>query len=111
MSDDQLWHEMSALLEGRPGWRIEASSSPGAPPSWCFEHGGEVALSVSTDSGRIDVYLMDTDRDVSLASVEALAQWLDQNEEAMADNPLTVTEVVDDIVHGDIVHWGTESGS
>lgn len=104
--DGERWGEVCRLLEGRPHWRVEASSTPGAPPRWCFAEGGEIELAVSTDDG-ICVYLMDTDREVRLGTVDELAAWLDANERA-ADHPAEMAEVVEELVHGEFVHWGTE---
>lgn len=105
-SDDRLWEEISALLEGRPGWSVQASSSPGMPPSWCLLEGGEVDLAVSVDGGAINVYVMETDRDVRLETVAELAAWLELHQGEALRHPLRAGEVVDEILRGDITHWG-----
>jgi hypothetical protein len=108
--DDQLWDEVSALLGGRPHWRVEQSPTPGMPPSWCFEAHGEVDLAVSIDSGAISVYLMNQDRDVTLASIEDLRAWLDANQNAAVNESFDAGQAVDELMHGQIDKWGTRGG-
>ncbi|MGP8059559.1 MAG: hypothetical protein ACLP9C_07990 [Acidimicrobiales bacterium] len=103
MSDDELWAEVGGLLETRPGWSLQASSTPGAPPSWCFGSGGEVDLSVVVDAGSIWVYVMETDRDIRVAGTRELTAWLDEHEAASVNDP---GQVVDDLLHAKIVEWG-----
>jgi len=68
--------ELAELLEGRPGWRLEPRTSPGATPVWCFVAGGKVDCSVTVDDGTILLYEMETDREVVFADVAALTAWL-----------------------------------
>ncbi len=105
-TDDELWDRVSGLLSARPGWAIEASSTPGAPPAWCFGSGGEIDLSVSVEGGAIVVYVMASDAEVTFAGVEDLTRWLDTNETTALHDPIDAGKVVDDIAHGRITHWG-----
>ncbi len=105
-NDDELWGRVSDALAVRPGWAIEASSTPGAPPAWCFGSGGEIDLCVSVDRGAITVYVMASDAEIRLADVPDVTAWLDANERAALNDPIEAGEVVDDIVHGRITHWG-----
>ena len=56
--DDELWKQVGAVLGKRPGWSLQASSSPGAPPAWCLVDEGEIDLSVNVDGGAVSVYVM-----------------------------------------------------
>jgi hypothetical protein len=73
---DRILQEFVAYFEGRPGWRLEPSTSPGAPPLWCFVAGGKVECSVTVAGGAIRLYEMETDREVVFADVAALTAWL-----------------------------------
>ncbi len=65
-----------ASLGGRPGWRLEPRSTPGAPPVWCFVFDGKIEFSVTVEGGAIDLYLMETDREIVLKDSEELVTWL-----------------------------------
>ncbi len=78
--DDQLFDEVGRLLEPRLHWNLEPSTTPGGAPSWCFDPGGEVELSVSVSDGLIDVYQVQQDRDLFFPGVDALAAWVEDNE-------------------------------
>ncbi|HLN17167.1 MAG TPA: hypothetical protein VK277_10515 [Acidimicrobiales bacterium] len=103
--DDALWDELGRTFKQRPGWGLQPSSTPGAPPAWCFGKGGENDLMVSVDSGRVYVYVMETDRDFLFDTVEDLTRWLDANEAAALQGPLQAGEILDDLVHGRVVPW------
>jgi hypothetical protein len=105
-NDDELWDRLGEALGVRPGWAIEASSTPGAPPAWCFGSGGEIDLSASVETGAIVVYVMASDAEIEFAGVDELTTWLDANEVAALGDPVEPGEVVDDILHGRITHWG-----
>ena len=107
--DDDLWEKVGELLGTRPGWSLQASSTPGAPPSWCFGSGGEVDLSVSVDAGSIWVYVMETDQDVRLANTGELTAWLEEHEAGSVNDPIEAGEVVGDLLHGRVVEWGRSS--
>ncbi len=49
------------LLGGRPGWRLEPRSTPGATPLWCFVVNGKIEFSV-TGRRRVRPPLRDGDR-------------------------------------------------
>ena len=77
---------MDELLRHRPGWRLQAMSTPGLPPQWCFGSGGQADLSIAIDGDSISVYVVEQDRDVALGSTEELAAWLKANKpEAFKD--------------------------
>ncbi len=75
-ADDDLREEIDQLLSRRPGWTLEAVLTPGAPPVWCFRSGSAVELSVATGNGSIDLYIVDTDENVTLGATGELAAWL-----------------------------------
>lgn len=77
---DDLFDQVGHLLRSRPGWRYEPSTTPGAEPSWCLDPGGEVTLSVCILDGKICVFRPDIDRELYLASLEALSAWIEANE-------------------------------
>lgn len=104
--DDEVWEQVGAVLSERPGWSLQASSSPGAPPAWCLVDEGEIDLSVNVDGGAICVYVMSVDREIRLAGCSELTAWLDANEAASRGDPLDPGEVLDDLVHGKFTKWG-----
>ena len=73
---DRILQEFVGYFEGRPGWRLEPRTSPGATPLWCFVVGGKVECSVTVADGTIRLYEMETDREVVFADVAALTAWL-----------------------------------
>ncbi len=64
------------LLEGRPGWRLEPRTTPGATPLWCFVEGGEIEFSVTTEKDLFRLYVMATDQEIVFADLEQLTTWL-----------------------------------
>ena len=78
--DDELFHDIGLLLEPRHGWRMEPSTTPGAPPFWCLGSGGEVELSVGVNDGVISVYVPDEDREITVDGLGELTSWIDDNE-------------------------------
>ncbi len=72
----QLRTEVLDLVNGRPGWRLEPRTTPGASPLWCFVVDGEIDLSVSVEDGAIQLYIMATDQDVVLPDSDALTAWM-----------------------------------
>lgn len=72
----QLRKAVVDLLEGRPGWRLEPRTTPGAPPLWCFVAEGKVACSVTVADGSIRLYVMDTDEELEFADVGELTAWI-----------------------------------
>ncbi len=71
-----LWKQLDDLLAGRPGWKLQAMATPGAPPVWCFGLGGLDALTVSVDGDRISVYEVELDRESRFAGTDELVEWL-----------------------------------
>jgi hypothetical protein len=64
------------LLGGRPGWRLEPRTTPGASPVWCYVVAGQIEFSVAVEDGVIRLYVMDTDQEVVLADADELTAWL-----------------------------------
>jgi hypothetical protein len=64
------------LLEGRPGWRLEPRTTPGATPLWCFVEGGEIEFSVTAEKDLVRLYVMATDQEIVFADPEQLTTWL-----------------------------------
>ena len=61
-------------------------STPGLPPQWSFGSGGQADLSIAIDRDSISVYVVEQDRDVSLAGTDELVAWLKSNKpEAFKD--------------------------
>ena len=98
--DRELWDQIGHLFEGRPGWRLEAQSTPGAPRTWCFGSAGKSELSVSVDGGRISVYLIERDQDVALPDVDARDVWLEANEARFTGHRSVTSEFLDDLTRG-----------
>jgi len=94
------------VLGARPGWSLQASSSPGAPPAWCLVDDGEIDLSVNVEGGAVSVYVMSVDREVRFGDTDTMTAWLDANEASSRGDPLDPGEVLDDLVHGKFTKWG-----
>jgi hypothetical protein len=76
------------LLRGRPGWRLEPRTTPGATPLWCFVDGGRVVYSVTAEGGVIRLYIMESDEEVAFREPSGLTAWLQEHRpEAMLDTP------------------------
>ena len=69
-------NEVVNLLGGRPGWRLEPRSTPGATPLWCFVFGGKIEFSVTADGDSIHLYVMDTDEEIVFKDADELTTWL-----------------------------------
>ena len=63
------------LFEGRPGWRLEPRSTPGASSLWCFVSGGKIEFSVNVDRDGIHLYEMGTDREIVFKDADDLTDW------------------------------------
>jgi hypothetical protein len=72
-------NELVDLLGGRPGWRLEPRSTPGATPLWCFVFAGKIEFSVTVDGGSIHLYVMDTDQEIVFRDADGLMSWLRSN--------------------------------
>jgi hypothetical protein len=79
--DDELFDQIGQLLESRHGWIFEPSTTPGMPPSWCLDSGGEIELSVGVDRGIISIYLPNLDQEIAVDGVDELMTWIDKNEQ------------------------------
>jgi hypothetical protein len=72
----ELRRQVTELFRGRPGWRLEPRTTPGATPLWCFVAQGKVVCSVTAEGGSLRLYDMDADREVVFAGVDELTSWL-----------------------------------
>ena len=63
---DGLRAAVDELFRHRPGWGLQAMSTPGLAPQWSFGTGGQAELSIATDGDAIRVYVVEEDRDVAL---------------------------------------------
>jgi hypothetical protein len=85
---DQSRQHLVDLLRGRPGWRLEPRTTPGATPLWCFVANGRVVYSVTAEQGIIRLYVMESDQEVAFRDVDGLRAWLQEHRpEAMGDAP------------------------
>jgi tetratricopeptide (TPR) repeat protein len=85
-SADPSKDDLVDLLTGRPGWRLETSLTPGAPPVWCFRSGGKIEFSVAVDRNLIQLYAQDTGAEVVFKQPQELRAWLLANRpEALQD--------------------------
>jgi len=73
---DEARKQIVELFQGRPGWRLEPRTTPGASPLWCFVVDGRIEFSVAAEEGAIRLYVMDTDEEVVFAGVDELTAWL-----------------------------------
>lgn len=73
---DQTRKQIVELLEGRPGWRLEPRTTPGASPLWCFVAEGKVVFSVTAERGSIRLYEMASDRELVFSGIDELTTWL-----------------------------------
>jgi hypothetical protein len=67
---------MVELLQGRPGWRLEPRTTPGATPLWCFVADGKVEFSVNAEGGAFRLYVMDADQELVFEDLDGLLAWL-----------------------------------
>jgi hypothetical protein len=75
-SDRQLRKDIVDLVGGRPGWRLEPRTTPGASPLWCFVADGKVELSVTAERGALRLYVMATDQEFAFRDADELSAWL-----------------------------------
>ena len=75
------------LIEGRPGWRLEPRSTPGATPVWCFVFAGKIEFSVTADVGSIRLYVMETDQEIVFKDADELMAWLRSNRAEALQEP------------------------
>jgi hypothetical protein len=86
---DRPRQQLVDLLRGRPGWRLEPRTTPGATPLWCFVANGRVEYSVTAEGGVIRLYIMDSDEEVAFRDSVGLTAWLQEHRpEAMLDAPV-----------------------
>ncbi len=80
-------NDLRDLLVGRPGWRLEQRSTPGATPLWCFVFNGRIEFSLTVDQGSVRLYVMDTDQDLAFEDMDGLMAWLRANRAEAALEP------------------------
>jgi hypothetical protein len=73
---DEARKQIVELLQGRPGWRLEPRTTPGASPLWCFVAEGKVVFSVTAEGGSVRLYEMDADRELVFHGIAELTTWL-----------------------------------
>ena len=73
---DELRQDVVDLLRGRPGWRLEPRTTPGASPLWCYVVDGEIEFSVAVEGKVIRLYVMDTDQEVVFDDADELTTWM-----------------------------------
>jgi hypothetical protein len=83
----QSKNEVVDLLGGRPGWRREPRSTPGATPLWCFVAAGKIEYSVTADGTSIRLYVMETDQEIVFKDAAALTAWLQTNRPEALQEP------------------------
>ena len=84
---------LAELIEGRPGWRLEPRSTPGATPVWCFVFAGKIEFSVSVDVGSVVLYVMETDREIVFKDADELMAWLRSNRAEALQEPASRSPV------------------
>jgi hypothetical protein len=86
--ENEIRKQIVDLFQGRPGWRLEPRTTPGATPLWCFVANGKVEFSVTADGGSLRLYVMDTDQEIVFEDLHDLRAWLKANRaEALQDAP------------------------
>jgi tetratricopeptide (TPR) repeat protein len=75
------------LLSGRPGWRLETSLTPGAPPIWCFRSGGKIEFSVVVEGSSLRLFVRDTGAEIVFSHTDELTTWLGTNRPAALQDP------------------------
>jgi hypothetical protein len=73
---DQTRTHLAELFRGRPAWRLEPRTTPGASPLWCYVVDGQIELSVTAERDGIHLYVMDGDRELLFADAESLEAWM-----------------------------------
>ena len=53
-------NQLVELLQGRPGWRLEPRTTPGASPVWCFVSNGSIECSVTAEGDSVRLVVADS---------------------------------------------------
>jgi hypothetical protein len=101
--NDGLWKQTAQLLRRRPGWVVLAVSTPGMPTFWCFARGTRAEVWVLVENGAISIRLGDTDRSVTVNSVNELATWLTDHRPGSLQEPRKT--VIDKLKSGQLFTW------
>ena len=99
----KLWKQVEELLQRRPGWKLGAMSSPGAPRVWCYGTGMGTDLTVSGEGNSISVYLVDSEQEITLRTTEELEAWLREHKPAAFRE--TKDSLVDGLKKGRFLDW------
>jgi hypothetical protein len=84
----QLRKQVVELVEGRPGWKLEPRSTPGATPLWCYVIDGQVEFSVTVEDASVRLYVMATDEEIVFEGTDELAEWMQTHRaDALGDRP------------------------
>lgn len=110
--DDPPGPDLSAQVDrvmgGRPTWRLEPQSSPGAPDLWCFGPGVDPELAVDVGPRAITLTLLDQNIGFAFADGDALASWLDANEPLFLERASLPPETYRHLLDGRIAQWRAE---
>jgi hypothetical protein len=87
-SGEQSTKDFLELLGGRPGWRSEPRSTPGATPLWCFVVNGRIEFSVTADPESVRLYVMETDQEIVFDDGDGLMAWLRTNRAEAVQDPV-----------------------
>jgi hypothetical protein len=93
------------LLAGRPVWKLEPQSSPGAPPLWCFGAGIDPDLAVETSDRSVTVSLLELDQELVFADTDALVAWLDSNEPLFLQRGALGPDAFGRLLAGRLAEW------
>jgi hypothetical protein len=69
-------NKVADLVKGRQGWRLEPMATPGSQPAWCFVSGSRIEFAVTEGRDVIQLYVMETDREIQFKNTEELTAWL-----------------------------------
>jgi hypothetical protein len=85
----QARKELTELVRGRPGWRLEPRTTPGSTPLWCYVVDGEIEYSVTAERGDLRLYVMQTDEELVFGDAAGMSAWLREHRiDALADRPV-----------------------
>jgi hypothetical protein len=102
--NNDLAKQVAHLLRRRPGWKVQAMSTPGAPLIWSFGSGRGRDVSVKADKASIGVSVEGTDREVVLRSTSELVAWLQSHRPGSLGDPRG--GIIDTLRSGKLFKWG-----
>jgi hypothetical protein len=101
--NDELWKQTAKLLRRRPGWVVEAVSTPGMQTYWCFGRGGRAELTVQVEHGALNLRLGDGGEIITLHGVSELVTWLTANRPGSLQPPKKT--IADRLKAGKLFRW------